>query len=353
MNLLDRYIARIILYAILIVLAVILALDSFINFIRFSDDIGQGSFTLRHLFQYLFYMIPSRIYLVFPFAALIGTMMGLSYLASNSEIVAMRSSGISTMRLVASVVKLGLILSIILFFIGEYLAPMGQRIAHREKDMAIYNNVTLDIKNEVWIRDQQTYTNIRAVKANNVLTDINIYTFHPDGTLKHTIHAETATFNGKQWMLNQVKQTLFEPNRLEVETFPQYKWNIPFNLDLVEIITSSVSHLSLFELYHYIRYLQKNNIDSRHYELQFWQKITAPFTLVVMLILAFPFAIGNNRSGKVEEKVFIGVIVGLLFYMANTISSQLTLLFNFPALLSSVALSSLTLLFALIFLRKI
>jgi len=353
MNVIDRYIAKIVLSAILIVILAILSLDSFINFIRVSNNIGQGSFDIYSAFHYILFSIPSRIYLIFPFAVPIGSMMGLSYLNGSSELIAMRSAGISTFRIIFSVLKLGIILSLFSFLIGEYVAPITDKIAQREKNIAIYNNLTLDIKKEVWVRDKNTYTNIRAVLADKSLAGISIYTFNENGTMEHSMYGEKAIHNGNEWVLSNVKKTIFANERLIIKEYPQLKWQTPFNLDLVDIITSELSNLSISDLYQFAKYLDKNAINSQSYYLQFWQKITAPFTLLVILLFTFPFSISNTRTGKMGEKLLIGIVIGLVFNMTNKISAEFALLFDFSAFLSATFLSFITLIASLILIRKI
>jgi len=352
MNVIDRYIAKIVLSAIFIVFLAILSLDSFINFIRVSNNIGQGSFNLFSAFHYIVFSIPSRIYIMFPYAVPIGSMMGLSYLNSSSELIAMRSAGISTFRIIFSVLKLGVILSLVSFLIGEYLAPITDRIAQREKNVAVYNNLTLDIKKQVWVRDKNTYTNIRAVLADKSLAGISIYTFNDDGTMKHNIYAEKAIHNGTDWILSSVKKTIFNSDRLIKQSYTQLKWQTPFNLDLVDIITSELTNLSIFDLYQFATYLDKNAINSQSYYLQFWQKITAPFTLLVILLFTFPFSISNTRAGKMGEKLLIGIVIGLVFNMTNKISAEFALLFDFPPLFSATFLTVITFVASLFLIKK-
>ncbi|MFK5984942.1 MAG: LPS export ABC transporter permease LptG [Pseudomonadota bacterium] len=352
MNIIDRYIAKIVLSAIFIVFLAILSLDSFIHFIRISNNIGQGSFGLSNALHYMLFSIPSRIYLIFPYAVPIGSIMGLSYLNGSSELIAMRCSGISTYRIIYAVLKIGLFLSICSFIIGDYIAPVTDRIANREKNIAIYNNLTLDIKKEVWIRDGKTYTNIRSVQVDKSLLGISIYSFKSDGSMEHSIFAEKAFYQNNNWILKGVKKTLFHNDKLELIRYPQLIWQTPFNQELVDIISSEIANLSTFALYQFAQYLDKNNINSNNYYLQFWQKITAPFTLIVILLFTFPFAISNNRSGKMGEKLLIGIIIGLVFNMVNRISAEFALLFNFPPFLSAVFLTCITLVVSLFLIRR-
>ena len=265
----------------------------------------------------------------------------------------MRSAGISTYRIIFSVLKLGIILSLLSFIVGEYIAPITDKIAQREKNIAIYNNLTLDIKKEIWVRDKNTYTNIRSVLADNSLSGISIYTFQVDDTMKHSLYADRAYYDGNNWILIDIKKTLFEGNNLIVEHYPQLKWHTPFNLDLVDLITSEISSLSTFDLYQFAKYLDKNNINSKSYYLQFWQRVAAPFTLLVILLFTFPFSISNNRSGKMGEKLLIGIVIGLVFNMTNRISAEFTLLFDFSPILSATLLPSITLVISLLLIRRV
>ncbi len=352
MNLIDRYIAKIVLGAILIVFIAILALDSFIHFIRISNDIGQGNFGLSNALQYLLFSLPSRIYLIFPYAVPIGSIMGISYLNGSSEIIAMRCAGISTYRIIFSVLKLGLFLSICSFIIGDYIAPISEKFANREKNIAIHNNLTLDIKKEVWIRDGKTYTNIRSVLADKSLAGLSIYSFKENGTMAYSLYAEKATFQKNMWLLKHVKKTFFEKENLTTKNYQQLEWHTPFNHELVDIISSKIANLSTFELYQFAKYLDKNNINSNNYYLQFWQKVMSPFTLIVILLFTFPFAISNNRSGKMGEKLLIGIVIGLIFNMVNRISAEFSLLFNFSPFFSATFLTFITLIISILLIRR-
>lgn len=353
MNAIDKYIGKTVVLAVLIVFAIILSLYSFIAFIRISDHVGDGQFALYNAFHFVLFTMPSRAYEIFPFSVLLGTLMGLAHLNSNSEIVAMHANGISTSRIVNAVVKIGLLMAIFIFILGEFIAPITETIAHREKNLAIYSELTLDIENEVWIRDKNTFTNIRSVLIDKSLSGLSIYAFADNGELKTATHADRAYFEDQGWILEGIKQTVFLGDKIVTRELEKRKWKTPLDLDLVNVISSKKKALSAQGVYKYANYLDDNALDSSSYYLIFWQKVTAPFTLLVMLLLAFPFALGHHRSTNMGAKLLIGIVIGLVFNMSNKIIAEIGLVYDFSPFFSATILTFLTFILSLFLLRRV
>ena len=91
---LDRYIGRRVLYAMLIVLAILLTLFTFLEFINELTNYGRGRFGFYALLRYVVLGLPGQIYELFPPAVLLGSVLGLSWLALGSELTAMRAAGV-------------------------------------------------------------------------------------------------------------------------------------------------------------------------------------------------------------------------------------------------------------------
>jgi len=96
---LDRYIGISVLIAILAVLGIILGLALLFAFI---DEVGNvtDTYTVTDVLSYVALTAPRRLYDMMPMAALIGCLIGLGTLASNSELTIMRAAGVSIGRIV-------------------------------------------------------------------------------------------------------------------------------------------------------------------------------------------------------------------------------------------------------------
>ncbi|MFZ0485847.1 MAG: LptF/LptG family permease, partial [Arenicellales bacterium] len=100
-----------ILYQTAMVLAVLVGLFVFITFIDQIGDVGTGNYGMLDVVRFTLYSVPKIVYEVFPMAALLGAILGLSSLAVDSELVVMRAAGVSIVRMIGSVFKIGAVLA--------------------------------------------------------------------------------------------------------------------------------------------------------------------------------------------------------------------------------------------------
>jgi len=119
----DRYIGRSILLTSLLVLLTLVALASVFAFISELDDVGKGSYSVLHAAQYVFLTIPGKAYLLFAPAVLLGSLLGLGALATNSELTVMRAAGISNARIIQAVTVTGVALMLLIALVGETIMP--------------------------------------------------------------------------------------------------------------------------------------------------------------------------------------------------------------------------------------
>ena len=113
MKILDRYLAASIITSTALVLGVLLAFFSLLQFVDALGDIGKGNYQLTDAVRYVLLSLPGQMVEVFPMAALLGTTLGLSALAADAELVAIRAAGVSLLQIVGAAVKVGLVLAAI------------------------------------------------------------------------------------------------------------------------------------------------------------------------------------------------------------------------------------------------
>ena len=98
MKKLNRYVSEVVGSAILMVLLVIIGLDAIASIIDEMENIKAG-YTFWAVLKFVLYSVPGDVYEFLPFAALVGSLAGLGALANNSELVVIRSAGVSTGRI--------------------------------------------------------------------------------------------------------------------------------------------------------------------------------------------------------------------------------------------------------------
>ena len=136
MKILDRYIFRTVATTTLIALLVLLLLEFFLSLLIELEDVGKGRYDFLAAFRYLLLIQPQRLYELFPLALLVGGLLGMGALASGSELIVMRAAGLSLTRLAGSALQAGLLLSLTVLALGEFVAPPLEQAAYEQRAAA-------------------------------------------------------------------------------------------------------------------------------------------------------------------------------------------------------------------------
>ena len=96
-------------------------------------------------------------------------------LASGSELIAMRAAGLSLMRLTGSALQAGLLLSLVVLAIGEFVAPPLEQAAREQRAVAKTENLAIRGGRGFWARDGDYFIHVRAVLPGVRLVDIHIF----------------------------------------------------------------------------------------------------------------------------------------------------------------------------------
>ncbi len=130
-TILDRYVAREVWAPTglgLLLFTFILLLDQISNLMKILVSRGADLATVVRAFAYL---LPSIFSVTIPMAFLLGVLLGFGRMASDSEIVALRASGVSPLRLLRPVVALSVLTGSLTFYVFAILGPAANQ-AYRE-----------------------------------------------------------------------------------------------------------------------------------------------------------------------------------------------------------------------------
>jgi lipopolysaccharide export system permease protein len=351
MNILDRLIGRTILYSTLVVFAVLLGLFTFFEFVDKLGDLGQANFDLHEVTKYVLLGLPRTAYQLFPMAALLGTTVGLSSMALDSELVAMRAAGVSLLQIVGSVMKVGLIFVLSAMFVGEFIAPASENLAQRGRAEALHVGVQQG-GDGIWLRDGGAFINIGEVLPDLSVLHVNIYEFDAARLLRHT-YAGSGQFDEGYWQLRDVRETVLEGERVRASQRPSGTWRSVVDPSVLGVFAVKPEGLSAWNLSRYIRHLERNNQETKRYKLAFWYKVVAPLTTGVMVLLAVPFVFTQPRSAGMGLRLFLGIMGGLSFYVVNRGFGFFNVLQGLPPVFGAVLPTLLFLALALLMLRRV
>lgn len=336
MSILDRYIARTIVSGTLMTLLVLGSLLAFVDFVSEIGDVGKAEYTVLNAATYVLLSLPKRLYELFPTAVLLGTLLGLGTLASNSELTVIRASGISIMRIVRSVLQAGLLVVVLVALIGEFIVPGSERQAQSIRAVALKQNISLG-QHGFWAKDSQLYINVGRVYPDYQLGNLEIYELDENKQLKQLIYAQSAHYNNGSWLLKNVQRTQLLGDSILSDRLPTLEWPKVLNPDLFNVVSVKPTTMSAIDLYRYSNYLRTNDLDASHYQLAFWIKVMTPLSSMVMLLIALPFVFGSQRSTGSGYRVLVGLLLGIGFFMLNRTINHLGQIYGLHPFISASA----------------
>ncbi len=352
MKILDIYIGRIIASTTFLTLAVFISVSGIIKFVEQMRFIGRGDYDLSHAALFVLYAIPRDIEIFFPMSALVGGLIGIGMLASNSELVVMQAAGLSRLDIIKSVMKTALVLVVVSMAIGEWLAPRGEAAAREIKAQAISGGSLISAKNGVWAKDGDFFVHISEVEDTGTLNKVQIYRFDESLKLTSWLAAERAIFKQNTWLLQEVIETHITPQQITEKHYATQTWQSSLTPDKLGVVTVKPESLSLEGLLDYLDYLKSNQQDQSRYLLALWRKIMQPITVAVMLLVALSFIFGPLRSVSMGARIMMGVITGLLFHVSNQVLGSVSLVYQLPPILGATMPSIIFILLAFYFINK-
>jgi lipopolysaccharide export system permease protein len=345
MSRIDRYIIGHVLGLTLVVALALLAIHTFVSFVAQIDEVGQGGFGYRELLLYTLWQAPSGLYVMLPIIAMLGTLMGLGTLASQSELTAMRAAGVSLLRLGLATLGGGLFLGALCVALGDWLAPRGQIEAEMLMAEAQSGAPAGIARRPVWLREGDRIFRIRNLVAEDHIAAVEVYTLGPDLNLKSAMTVEEGRYHDGAWHFRGVRRTEFGAASARVVEQDRLDWQGTLSPEVLRLFVLQADALSTAGLVRLLGYLQENNLDGSAYALALARKVVAPLTVMAMMLFAVPFVLGPLRNTGAGQRLFVGVLVGLLFYVVNEVSANTGQLYGWHPLLAAGAP---TLAFALI-----
>ncbi len=345
----QRYLIRETFAAVFLVLAAFLALFAFFNFIDELRTVGKAGYGVGHAALFVALGVPGLVYELIPIATLIGTLYALSTMARHSEISVLRASGLATADLLMTLFRAAAVLALLTFLIGEIVAPFSERLGREVRAKALSTAIAQSgFDSGLWVKDGRSFINVRKAAPDAPLEGVRIYKFNDKNVLESVTDADQATYESPgHWLLQGVVKTVLDGDRSQVERSDQGEWSSAVTPELLSVLLVTPERMSLYGLVSYTRHLAENKQKTERYEIALWKKLTYPLAAFVMVALALPFGYSHDRVGGVSLKIFAGVMLGILFYALNGLSSNLGAINSWSPLVSATVPSMLFLLAAI------
>lgn len=353
---LDRYVAKTIVSGCLAASVIILSIFAFVDFVSQLDDVGTGDYGALQAFVFVLLRLPQRLYEMSPSILLLGGILSLGAMAANSELIVMRASGITTMRITRSALQTGFVIAILVAIWGELVVPEATRAAKAYRAEAIEKKLIVGGMKDIWARDGNRYINVKQILPDHQLRQISVYELDENHQLHSMIHAEKARYKDKddEWLLENINRSEISSTGITTLFEKQLILKRLILLELFSVLELESQDMSAAELFTYSQYLQDNNLDSGEYLLSFWIKIFTPFTCLAMLLIAMPIVFATTpRSGGAGQRIMLAVLIGIIYFVINRSINHLGLALDVAPLLSAALPLLLVIIISFYFMRRV
>jgi lipopolysaccharide export system permease protein len=335
-SVLDRYIVRAILGAVLLVTLVFLVVGALAIFIDQQDDVGTGHYTALAAFWYTLLNLPQLAYELLPIAAMMGALIGLGSLARGSELTVVRATGVSVARLAGIALLAGLVLVLAELLLGELLAPPLQQAAREQKAFSKLNNVSFGGGSGAWVRDGDLILNVAGQYSERQFGSMQIFELSAQHRLLALGHARRATAGTRgKWLLSDYTESRFADD--SVATRPPGPRLLESNVTagFLGLAVEDPKQLTSRALWRLISYYRANSLDTREYLFAFWSRIARTTAIAFAVLLAIPFVLGSLRSAGAGTRMMLGLVLGIGFFLLQRTIESGTVLFALdPVLLA-------------------
>jgi LPS export ABC transporter permease LptG len=287
------------------------------------------------------------LYQIAPLAVLIATLVTFGVLNRNSELIAMKATGISLYRLVVPIVSIAAILAVSLFLFDEFYLPQANR--RQEALRSIIKGrppQTFLHPEQKWIFGQPHPGEPGRIfyyqffdPDRNEFANLSLFEFDPSSfALSRRVFATRVFWDPttSSWLFqNGWQRNIQGPNVTEYREFRQTAFSeIHESPSYFKKESLQSQEMNFGQLDRYIRDLRQSGFDTMRLRVALWHKLAYPLIAVVMAILAIPFALSMGRRGSLTG-IAVAIAVALTYWVVDGLFGAMGTVNYLPAPLAA------------------
>jgi lipopolysaccharide export system permease protein len=309
------------------------------------DLLGESAHILAYpgndgtqIWQYVGLRAPQIIATFLPFSVLLGTVLTLMQLNQNSEVIAMKASGLSAHQVLAPLVVAALGVAIISFGFNDRIVSRASATLSQWKKVD-YGPLPIDRgdRSNVWVRDGDDLIDVKQIRGKGDTAQLGGITLYDreGGKLLSMISAPHGVRDGKGWKIWPAQR--FDVTAGTVTPLGTITIANGVRPDQFTLATVDPDSLSFFELRAAISDLADAGRPTKALEGAMWHKLSNPLSALLMPLLGAVAAFGLARSGKLFLRVIIGMMLGFAYFVADNLALSLGNIGAYPPFLAAWA----------------
>ncbi len=324
MSILSRYVSRVFLAHVVLVLFGFVALVQLLDLLNSADRIikHHGDSPLA-LLRYAGLRLPELVSFLLPFSVLIASLLALARLAQHNEVLAMKSMGMSYYKLLVRFAPAAFSVALLHLAFADQIAPSASRALADWYAASTKLREPQDAADQsasgLWMRSGLTVVRVGAVlDKGSQLRGVTLFVRDKDGNLVGRITADRALHSDGAWrLLNVERLSLADRPGGELVRTAEMPWETDLTPKHLHVLTTPPGSLSIRELLAFLSDAGLGNHPDYWYKTWLHKRIAVPVASFLMILLAAPVAQGMQRHGGMGAGIAVGVALGFLYFVVD------------------------------------
>lgn len=323
MGILDRYIARTWLRLLVLCLSGFVGVYLVIDLIEKIPRFLRAGGSAVDILEYFVWKLPEMVSRTATFSILMATLLTLGLLSRDSEIIALRSCGVSLLKISLPMLTLGLVASILLLINAELILPHSYErteLIDRVKIKKKVDRATFK-RNNIWFRSKSMILQARLFEPNTkTLSGVVVWSVDAAMNPISRIDADSAVYRDGRWLLNSATSKNFQTSAGYAPKFAQtMALDLSLKVEDLQVLDVDADNMSIRTLKEYAENLRRGGYQAYRYLTMMHTKIASPFAALIMVLLGIPFALRNSRSGGIAMGIGAGIGIGFAYFVVNAV----------------------------------
>lgn len=309
------FVTRIVAVLIMLVM-VLMMLDLLGESGKIMEQPGNGEPELLH---YVSLRVPQLISRFLPYSVLLATIITLAALNQNSEVIAMKSAGLSAHQVLAPLILTAFVVAIVSFAFNERVVTRSASTLDAWQAVD-YGPIPRDsgVRTNVYLSDGRDILMAATLSGSGkvlVMDKVTYYRRDERGMIVEQMRAPKAKFVDPGWLLETPER--FDTQSTRASQLPSATVARGIDLSQIEIGKVDADSQSIFELTGSIKALKAAGRRTSELEAAWWHKISGPLSAVLMPLLGAVAAFGLARSGQLLIRSVIGMALGFAYFVVD------------------------------------
>lgn len=337
---LTLYLAKMFVVRILGVLITLVLVLMMLDLLSETGEIltpdGNGQ---AEVWRYVTLRVPQLVSRFLPYSVLLATLITLVTLNQNSEVVAMKASGLSAHQVLSPLLLTAGLIAVISFGFNERIVTRANS-ALKAWTAVEYGKVPKDsgVRANVYLTEGDNIlaaSSLVGSGANITMDDVTWYKRAPGGLIVQRVKASEATFANPGWRLqNPVRFDVGEASIEELDTLVVGQSLTP---QRIEVQSADPDGQSFVQLGETIEAFEALGLRTSELQAKWWHRISGPLSAFLMPLLGSIAAFGLARSGQLFVRAIIGMGLGFAYFVVDNAALAMGSFGGYPPFLAAWA----------------